>query len=114
MSEQQMIDSIDQSVQQCQQKAEMMMNKYKAVGVEAEQILQEQAAPETPAEQTSKAVEKPEGDFWRKYKFNPQASSKTKRLERQANYAKVKHFCECLEAFLMDGYSGEIPQQAIK
>ena len=31
-----MIDSIDQSVQQCQQKAEMMMNKYKAVGVEAE------------------------------------------------------------------------------
>ena len=45
-----MIDNIDQSVQQCQQKAETMMNKYEAVVVEAEKILQEQAPPKTPAE----------------------------------------------------------------
>ena len=56
--------------------------------------------PETPAEHTSKAVEKPEVDFWRKSKFHPQASLKPQRLEREASYAEVKHFCECLGAFL--------------
>ena len=35
MSEQQMIDNVKQSVQQCQQKAETMLNKYEAVVVEA-------------------------------------------------------------------------------
>ena len=63
MSEQQMIENIKQSVQQCQQKAEMMLNKYEDVVVEAEKILQEQAGPETPMEQ-SEAGEKPEMDFW--------------------------------------------------
>ena len=53
-------------------------------------------------------------DFWRKFKFHAQASLKRQRLEREASFAEVKHFCECLEAFLMDGYSWEIPQQAIK
>ena len=56
----------------------------------------------------------PEMDFWRKAKLYPQASSKPQRLEKEAIFTEVKHFCECLEAFLMDGYSGEIPQQAIK
>ena len=101
MSKQQMMDNIDQ-------KAETMMNKYETVVVEAMKILQEQAGPETLPKQTSKAVEKP------KSKFHPQASLKPQSLEREASYAEFKHFCECLEAFLMDGYSGEIPQQAIK
>ena len=26
---------------------------------------------------------------------------------------EVQHFCTCLEAFLMDGYAGNIPQEAI-
>ena len=47
MSEQQMIDNIDQSVQQCQKKAETIMNKYKTVVVEAEKIMQEQVGLET-------------------------------------------------------------------
>ena len=102
-----MMDNIDQ-------KAETMMNKYENVVVGAMKILQEQAGPETLTKQTSKAVEKPEVDFWHKSKFHPQASLKPQMLEREASYAEFKHFCECLEAFLMDGYSGEIPQQAIK
>ena len=78
--------------------------------VKAEKILQEQAGPEIPVEQ-SEVGKKPEMDFWRKSKFHPQASLKPQRLEREANFAEVKHFCECLEAFLNDGW---IPQQAIK
>ena len=89
-----------------------MLNKYEDVVVKAEKILQEQAGPEIPVEQ-SKVGEKPEMDFWRKSKFHPQTSLKPQRLEKEASFAEVKHFCECLEAFLMDGYSGEIPQQAI-
>ena len=80
--------------------------------MEAKKILQDETGPETPVEQ-SEAGEKPEMNFWRKSMFHPQASLKPQRLEREG-FADVKHFCECLEAFLMDGYSGEIPHQGIK
>ena len=48
MSEQQIIENIKQSVQQCQQKALTMLNKYEDVVVEAETILQTEAGPEIP------------------------------------------------------------------
>ena len=44
MSEQEMKDDIDLSVQQCQQKAETMNSTYKTVVVKAKKIPQEQAA----------------------------------------------------------------------
>ena len=37
-------------------------------------------------------------DFCRKAKFRPQASLKPQRLERDACFVEVKHFCECWDA----------------
>ena len=37
-------------------------------------------------------------DFCRKAQFHPQASLKPQRLERDACFAEVKHFCECWDA----------------
>ena len=82
MTEQQMIENIEQSVQQCQQKAETMLNKCQDVVVEADIILQAQDT-----------VKQSEGggtlDFGQRAKFHPHASTKPQRLEREASFANV-------------------------
>ena len=36
------------------------------------------------------------------------------KLEREANMIEVRHFCDCLESYIMDGFSGQVSNESIQ
>lgn len=46
-------------------------------------------------------------------RFHPWAALKPPRLESESTYTEIKHSCKMLEASLMDGFRGKIPQHSI-
>ena len=36
------------------------------------------------------------------------------KLEREANMIEMRHFCDCIESYLMDGFSGQVLEESIQ
>ena len=115
MTEQEMYNNISTKIQEYVDKAEGVLRAGEKQIQKAESILHSWAKPEEakPQEKTQDRAER-NPEFWKSNKrFHPQQNLRPPRLEKESTMEEVAHFNTCLEAFLMDGFSGDIPQESI-
>ena len=115
MTEEEMYGNISSTSQACVDKAENILSEGEPQIQMAEKILNVWAKPEAAEnKQVQEKVEtKKDPEFWQTKRFHPQQNLRPVKLEKESSMEEVQHFCTCLEAFLMDGYGRNIPQEPI-
>ena len=110
-----MYSNISSTIQTCVDKAENILKEGEPQIQMAEKILNTWAKPEAAKHKQvqDKAETKKDPEFWSTKRFHPQQNLRPVKLEKESTMEEVQHFCTCLEAFLMDGYAGNIPQEEI-
>ena len=109
-----MYNNISDKIQEYVDKAEAVLKSGEKEIQKAESILHSWAKPEEVKTGENQDKAERSTEFWKNNKrFHSQQNLRPARLEKESTMEEVAHFNTCLEAFLMDGYSGDIPQESL-